>query len=478
MHTTYRNFLTGGTGTPEGDRNKYHVLRNGEIDYDQAFTAHYREDSSIWMPPNQVLMWDLSNGFDTRYLLSVGPFDLEPGEAAPVVLAYVAGESLHTESDNIQFLQEAGYTPELYYENLNFSDLTSNAIIAGWVYDNPGVDSDSDGYAGEFRECNGEKYWYKGDGVPDYRASSPPPAPEVRAEALAGAIRVRWNGALCEIEKDVISRRIDFEGYNVYLAPDSPSIDLGVVATTDIENYYKYTWVDRFGEFRMQDYPYTVDSLRCLYASACNDSAWHPLNYPLQSPFIFAPDSFFYFAPAGCNTANLGWETPIVKTYPNAPKPDDTWIVDTTLIPPAERDDYLTAEGRFKYYEYEYVATNLFPGQNYWVVVTAFDHGTLLSTAPIDESSIQDGVVFVSPAAGPGYCCVGLAGDIDNDPNHVVDIGDLTRLIDYLYISRDPLACPGEGNLDGSPDGVVDIGDLTRLIGFLYLNAISPEVCR
>jgi hypothetical protein len=66
--------------------------------------------------------------------------------------------------------------------------------------------------------------------------------------------------------------------------------------------------------------------------------------------------------------------------------------------------------------------------------------------------------------------CTGTTGNVDCDPDELIDIGDLTRLIDYLYIPPNtPLECVGEGNIDGDPDHIVDVGDLTRLIAYLYI---------
>ncbi|UCC44163.1 MAG: hypothetical protein JSU65_13785 [Candidatus Zixiibacteriota bacterium] len=63
-------------------------------------------------------------------------------------------------------------------------------------------------------------------------------------------------------------------------------------------------------------------------------------------------------------------------------------------------------------------------------------------------------------------CCVGMTGNVDNDPEDIVDIGDLTKLIDYLFISYTPPVCMEEANVDGV--GIVDIGDLTKLIGLCF----------
>jgi hypothetical protein len=69
----------------------------------------------------------------------------------------------------------------------------------------------------------------------------------------------------------------------------------------------------------------------------------------------------------------------------------------------------------------------------------------------------------------PG-CCYGITGNVDDDLSDIVDIGDLTALIAYLYIPPNPEPpCMDEGNIDGDTGGLVDIGDLTALIGYLYI---------
>ncbi len=72
-------------------------------------------------------------------------------------------------------------------------------------------------------------------------------------------------------------------------------------------------------------------------------------------------------------------------------------------------------------------------------------------------------------------CCVGLTGNVDDDAGDIVDIGDLTALIDYLFISYTEPACLDEANCDGA--GTVDIGDLTALIDYLFITYTLPAVC-
>ena len=65
-------------------------------------------------------------------------------------------------------------------------------------------------------------------------------------------------------------------------------------------------------------------------------------------------------------------------------------------------------------------------------------------------------------------CCEGTAGDADCSGG-VPDISDITRLIDYLYISHAELCCNEEADADCS-GAEPDIADITRLIDFLYLS--------
>ncbi|UCC45079.1 MAG: hypothetical protein JSU65_03940, partial [Candidatus Zixiibacteriota bacterium] len=77
-----------------------------------------------------------------------------------------------------------------------------------------------------------------------------------------------------------------------------------------------------------------------------------------------------------------------------------------------------------------------------------------------------------------GGCCVGLTGNVDNDVDDICDIGDLTALIDYMFISFTPPVCMEEANTDGDIDGIVDMGDLTTLIDFLFITFTPPAACQ
>ena len=65
-------------------------------------------------------------------------------------------------------------------------------------------------------------------------------------------------------------------------------------------------------------------------------------------------------------------------------------------------------------------------------------------------------------------CCIGVTGNVDCSTEEVPDISDITRLIDYLYLTHTELCCPDEADVDIS-GGEPDISDITYLIDYLYL---------
>jgi len=472
-YATFRDLSTGGQGTPEGDRNKYHYLSNGEFDFDQVYTASISPSDPVWVPPPASLAPEWSLGMDTRYLLSFGPFDIDPGETLPLTFAYVAGRYFHTDPNNLDNLPS---DPATYASHLSFSDIGMNALWAQWIYDNPGIDTDSDGFAGDILVCGLDTVFVSGDGVPDFRAASPPPAPDFWLDPLASAVKVRWNGFRSETARDVFSGEVDFEGYSVYMQSEAAP-EFVKMGTYDRENFLKHTWNMHTSAWELRDPPLTLSEWRCLYAPlGCSDSAWYPQDYTRQAPYRMDmyPDSIFYFDQYLCNVAQFGLETPFVKSYPEASKPEYDSPDD---VPPELEDLYLTPDGYFKYYEYEYRITDLLPGIGYQVVVTAFDYGNFNAGVPGLESAVAAAAQSVTPITGRPYCCVGLVGNVDRDPLEQVDISDLNALISYLFIDFDLDICRDEANLDADEIGMVDVADLTKLIEYLFIEGAPMQNC-
>ena len=124
-------------GTPGGDVSKYFIMSNQEFDYDQIYSCVWPDwhPEEGWLPPNMQICGDLANGYDTRFLLSFGPFDqIAPGDSLSFAVAFVIGETLHV--DPLNLAQDPGMTdPDRFYANLNFSNLVQNALTAQTLYD-------------------------------------------------------------------------------------------------------------------------------------------------------------------------------------------------------------------------------------------------------------------------------------------------------------------------------------------------------
>ncbi|MCK4461655.1 MAG: hypothetical protein KAW46_07605 [candidate division Zixibacteria bacterium] len=416
LKETFRDFGTGGLGTPEGDVNKYYVMSNREFDYDQIFTASIQPNDTLWLLPNQEQATEYADGFDTRYLLSFGPFEIRPGQTLPISFAYLAGENLHPVEGNRANLPDH---PERYYQNLDFADLAHNAMWASWIYDNPGVDTDGDDYSGKIRVCcldtsvlaidtltldplltdtvweyaSCDTFYYEGDGVPDFRGAAPPPPPEFSVDPRAGGFTVCFYGLRSETTRDAFSREFDFEGYRIYLARDERPESFHVIASYDIEDYNKYFY-DRsmhpHAGYKLMGTPSSLEELRCLYGDSCNDQSFDPLSYTRSRPYVHPrfPDSVFFFEPQDFNVSRFGENTPIYKVYPDQLYP-------SSLIPDSAQPEELTADGRLKYFEYGFDIDSLLPTVSYWVNVTAFDFGSPQSGLRSLETSVADGAIEV-----------------------------------------------------------------------------------
>jgi len=231
------------------DKSRYRLLAANEVDYPSYQASRIASTPfSGWLPVPPELANAVSSGVWPEALLSWGPFDVSPGGRFSIVFAVVGGEDFHTDPSNYRHLPAR---PDLYEAGVNFSDLDRNALMAQWVYDNPGIDTDGDGYSGEYRVCVRDSMlmgnrWvvkkpnpqcYRGDGIPDYRGALSPPAPHLWVTPIHNGFHVRFNGEKSETAKDIFLQCVDFEGYRIYLGRDERRTSLSVVASYDREDY-------------------------------------------------------------------------------------------------------------------------------------------------------------------------------------------------------------------------------------------------
>ncbi len=127
------DFLTGGLGTPDGDRSKYFMMKNGEIDYDQLEAA-VDHTSEGWLPPSQYAS-TFADGNDTRFLLSFGPLYIGTDTPARFGVVFAAGHDFHVNPTDYSDLFDPS-NPGPYQESLDFSSLEGNLTMARHLYDN------------------------------------------------------------------------------------------------------------------------------------------------------------------------------------------------------------------------------------------------------------------------------------------------------------------------------------------------------
>lgn len=402
--------MNGLLGTPIGDRNKYYIMQNGEKDYDHILLALDHQPQG-WLPPPAGASFQ-SRGGSVRYLVSAGPVDIPPGVSVPFTFAYVGGENIHQQplayQNNFNALD-----PEPFTSTFDYSDLAINARWASWVYDNPGTDTDLNGFRGKFRDCVLEyttiiettffidsfitppettitidtnvaplvvdRLYYEGDGTPDFLGAAPPPAPRVRVEPGLSKLTVRWNGFASETTPDPFSEELDFEGYRVYTSLSDRRSDFVLQTSWDHENFNRFRWDKRRQRFELLDPPFTLEQLKAIYGPS-----FDPDNFTVDDPLvIFDPntgaDEVFYFAAQDWNRSDLNAPGTIAKRFPDA------------LIPPLDASlwtsEHVTDDGLLKYYEYEFTLEDLLPSSPTFVAVTAFDYGSPKVNLPSLETS-------------------------------------------------------------------------------------------
>ncbi len=101
------------------------------------------------------------------------------------------------------------------------------------------------------------------------------------------------------------------------------------------------------------------------------------------------------------------------------------------------------------------------------------DYGLTVGSPCLEENNACGQMGTYGP--GCNNCCTGTVGNIDGDSEDMVSMSDLTVLIDNLFISLAPLACPEEAHLDSAPE--VTMADLTMLIDHLFISLTPLQEC-
>jgi len=262
--------------------------------------------------------------------------------------AYICGENLHVVPRNYILNLQNSTTNEsaiqTYYNNLDFTDFATNSQWADWVYDNPGVDTQEpfadlngdstytpgepfrdydgngvwtarDGFRGTLGENftitpEGDTFWFKGDGVPDFQGPPPPPSPALTVDTEPGKVVLTWNGAKTQTSIDIFSGKMDFEGYRIYMSPTGQLGDytlLGDFDLVDFDSTYLDTTVTPPAWKLWKEAPRRLDEFQALgYPSdfdPSTDPNWVPHSWNQDLTRIAIDDTTYTFTIDGLSEA-------------------------------------------------------------------------------------------------------------------------------------------------------------------------------
>ncbi len=398
---------SGSLGAPYGDRYRYRMMLNGEVDYDQAFAAVDMSPNG-WSPP--LLMEkgarEIAEGAHADFLLSYGPLSsIAIGDSVAFTVALIAGDNFHTDPYNFADRFNPR-DPQPYLSHLNFSDLITNARWADWVFDNPGVDSDHNGNRGRayLVNCTGQdsthcdSVFFKGDGIPDWNGPHAPTPPRFELVTGPGKAALRWNGALTELERDPISRKRDFEGYRIYAGRFSTDDQLSLVASWDREDFKRLAYQAGSNDWQQISDPMTVDQWRLVLGNpgfapqrfvkpsmrdAYVDSFWDTTR-TLTGEIINVQqrERYSYWAIEAANRAN---------EYLDEGRPETNII---QLV--AQRDTIVDGE-QLTYGVYEVSLSNLQASVPLYFAITTFDFGDYEKNLEPMESSPANNSQYGQP---------------------------------------------------------------------------------
>ncbi len=442
-----RKNFSGGLGQPEGNAMRYYYLSNGELDFPQVYGALNQNTVDYgfgagWLPPlvgqgGVSPAIDVANGFDTRYIVSFGPFGLspltdDPSDTLRITLGYIAGQGFHKDPGN--FAVNLASAPEYfrdpvrldrYLNNLDFGPVATNARWVQRVFDN---ETEIDTVlCGPTAQDSVERR--HGDGVPDFKGPLPPPIPQMQFITRQGEVFVRWFGKNTENAADEFTGKPDFEGYRIWMSPNRNNF-------TNIGSFDKVDWKVWYLNNAKQSPgsplpgiweptpmpPLTWDEIQHLYALKrdvikngvkVGVSGWDTCsNYvdPVTGDTIIGrpiDPNRFNAATAINITAQPGFDgtycnpditkTAIRVRFCNSCSPNGN-VVDTVFyfvpqdfnlgLSQARLYPSVTDPKNDSAYWYQYKISGLFPAEPVYLAVSPFDFGLLNATTRLDPLEV------------------------------------------------------------------------------------------
>jgi hypothetical protein len=93
------------------------------------------------------------------------------------------------------------------------------------------------------------------------------------------------------------------------------------------------------------------------------------------------------------------------------------------------------------------------------------------------QSTFGGGTDAFVAVVDPSACCIGLAGNVNYDPNDNTDLADVTYLTNALFLGGPPPPCWPEANVNGDANNNIDLPDVIYLTNYLFQGGPAPAVC-
>ena len=108
-------------------------------------------------------------------------------------------------------------------------------------------------------------------------------------------------------------------------------------------------------------------------------------------------------------------------------------------------------------------------------VVLFYKYSTKNDLAVANWGEVND--LYPNTTTCCGKFTDGFTGNTNCDTEGGLDLADITRLIDRVYITKTELCCEENGNVNGDPEALINLADITRLIDHVYISKTETAAC-
>lgn len=113
----------GGRGFEAEDRFRYRLMSNGELDYAQPYAAIDRTAEGWIAPPADSIARNYADGYEIRFLHTVGPATIAPGDSVVIHWVWCVAPYAHVQPSWFENTFDP-FDPDLYLSGLGIGALT------------------------------------------------------------------------------------------------------------------------------------------------------------------------------------------------------------------------------------------------------------------------------------------------------------------------------------------------------------------